>query len=141
MSLADNAFRKAIAVDRHNAVASFALANLLLAQEKESEAIEFLKYTVQINPLNHVAYRKLGDLFSRRQEFDLSFYAYNMSLRIKPEHPLLHYIIGQHYLHHKKDLSRAEQSYLKSLELDPFHRYSNQAKEAIKMIEAQSKNM
>jgi spermidine synthase len=131
---AENAMRNALAVNKRNADAAFALAELLNNSGKIDAALPYYKYTVTLDSSNYVAYRKLGDLFSQKQEFENAFYAYSMSVHIEPEQPVVYYILGQLNLNFKKDVPQAEQCFQKSLEIDPNHRYREQAIQMLKRI-------
>ena len=133
--LAVNSFKKAIATDHSNTAASFSLAELLSRLNRVIEAAHFFQYTVRYDPQNFHAYRRLGDLSTNRQNFDQAFDYYQRSAQINSQQPVLFYILGQIYFHHKKDYIKAIRSYQMSLELDPFHAYHKQAINALKELE------
>jgi spermidine synthase len=134
---AENTLRNALAVNNRNVDAAFALAELFNMTQRSEEAIPFYKYTVDLDSTNYVAYRKLGDLFSQKREFENAFYAYSMSVQIESVQPVVHYILGQLYLNYKKNVTQAEQCFQKSLEIDPNHRYREQAIQMLKRIREQ----
>jgi tetratricopeptide (TPR) repeat protein len=131
---AENTLRNALAVDKRNAEAAFALAENLNKAGRSDAAIPFYKYTVELDTTHHVAYRKLGDLFAQKQEFENAFYVYSRSVSIEPAQPVVYYILGQLYFNYKKDASRAEWCFQKSLEIDPNHRYREQAIQMLRKI-------
>jgi spermidine synthase len=130
--MAITSFKKAIAVNHYNSKASYALAELYSQLKKEDEALEFYRYTVHKNHDHYNAYRRLGDLYSKKKEFEAAYYYYRMSLDINYNQPIIHYIIGQINLNYKKDYPNAARRFQISLELDPYHRYSSQARQALK---------
>jgi spermidine synthase len=129
-------YKRAISVNRKNGVASMGLADLFTKMNKKDEAIDFYKYTVSIDTLNYRAYRRLGDLFTEKKQFDNAFYSYHMSHRLNDTQPVLHYILGQIYLNHKKNRDEATKYFRKSLELDPRHRYSSVAYDLLQKLES-----
>ncbi len=129
------AFKKSIAVNNYNTKASYALAVLLENMKNEEEAIEFYRYTAHYDSRDYNAERRLGDIYSRRKDFETALNYYRMSLSKNTDQPLLFYILGQIYYNYKNDYVRALEYYRKSLDLEPFHKYSQLAGEAIKQIE------
>ncbi|TFH00600.1 MAG: tetratricopeptide repeat protein, partial [Calditrichales bacterium] len=134
--LAITAFKKSLAVNHLNVRASFSLAELLLNQGRKAEAKEFYLYTVHYDPNHADAFRRLGDIYSGRKEFDNAFYAYRMSLEADDNQPVIHYILGQIYFNYKKDYPNAVRRFQKSLELNPSHHYNREAREMLRKIEA-----
>ncbi len=134
--LAITAFKKSIAVNHRNTGSSFALAEFLSRLGNFDEAFEFYKYTVHQNPTHSPAYRKMGDYYSKNQEFDNALYCYRMSLDINNNQPILHYICGQIYFNHKSDYGNAARNFQISLEQNPYHRYSQQAYDALRKLES-----
>jgi len=130
----ENVFRNALSIDSRNADAAFALAELLSSTKRSDQALPYYKYTIRLESANYVAYRKLGDLFSQKQEFENAFYAYSMSVHIEPAQPVVYYILGQLNLNYKKDARQAEYCFQRSLEIDPNHRYREQAILMLKKI-------
>ena len=134
--LAITAFKKSIAVNHRNTGSSNALAEFLNRLGNFDEAFEFYKYTVHQNPTHYHAYRKMGDYYSKNQEFDNALYCYRMSLDINNNQPILHYICGQIYFNHKSDYVNALRNFQISLEQNPYHRYRQQAYDALRKLES-----
>jgi len=129
------AFKKSIAVNNQNTNASFALATLLENIKKEDEAIEFYRYTAHYDSSDFNAPRRMGDIYTKRKDFESALYYYQLSLSINADQPLLYYILGQIFYNYKKDYALALKYYRQSLELEPFHKYSQLAGESIRQIE------
>jgi spermidine synthase len=133
--LAVTAYKKSLAVNHLNTSASFSLAEWLLQHKQEAEAIEFFRYTAYYDPDDYQAMRRLGDIYSVKKDFDQAFYYYTLSLTRNDHQPLLHYILGQIYANHKNDPVNALKSLKRSLELNPYHHYNKQAREAVSRLE------
>jgi len=133
--MAVTAFKKAIAVNHHNTRASYALAEYLLQLGREAEAIEFFRYTAFYDQQDYQALRRLGDIYTKKNDFDRAFDYYHESVMRHDEQPILHYILGQIYANYKNDPDMALKSFRKSLQLNPYHHYNQRAKKAIASLE------
>ncbi len=135
MDGAVTAFKKSIAVNHNNTKASSALAVLLQTLKREDEAIDFYRYTAHYDSNDYNAYRRLGDIYTGKRDFESALNNYRMSLSRNADQPLLYYILGQIYYNYEKDYARALENFKRSLELDPSHKYSQLATEAIAQTE------
>jgi len=133
--MAVTAFKKSIAVNHHNTRASYALAEYLLQLGREDEAIEFFRYTAFYDQQDYQALRRLGDIYTKKNDFDSAFDYYHESVMRHDEQPILHYILGQIYANYRNDPAMALKSFRKSLQLNPYHHYNQRAKKAIASLE------
>ncbi|MCP4726963.1 MAG: tetratricopeptide repeat protein, partial [bacterium] len=94
-------YEKALKLDSDNSTALYNLALTLFKKGDEVSGIEYLKRAGsadKIGEIAHLAYAKLGVIFTERKDYDLALKYLKLAVSINPKDPIDRYNLGIVYL-------------------------------------------
>jgi len=98
---AEKAFLKAIewqaGAQRKNGEAYIGLGDLLIQQNRASEAVSYLQQAIEIAPRESRAHEKLGNAYLNLSQLPAAQDQLETAVGLDPENPSLHYLLGSIY--------------------------------------------
>lgn len=94
---AEDAFRKAVALDADSAIARSKLGVALARQRRLDEGIEALRQAIQLNPRYAAAYSNLGNVYREQGRMDEALRAYQQAIEADPDYWVAHQNLGTLY--------------------------------------------
>ena len=94
------------------------LGNTLLGQGKVDEAIACYRHAIELNPKLSPAYHNIGEILSRKQEWQEAINAYRHSIQVKPDNAGSYYGLAK-ALFVQEYWEEAVASYRKAIQFNP----------------------
>ena len=117
---AEEALRKAIALDAQATDSLSSLGNVLRAQKRYTEAITLHQQATTLDPGDPELWSNLGTAHQHNKQYPEAEAAFKKAIELDPQRAELHYNYGNNLLADRQ-LQRAEQAFLIALALDPTH--------------------
>ena len=115
---AEAELRTAISLDAKLPAVHFVLSEIEIGNHQIDQGIEDLKLELSINPNDSMAWYRLGDAYSRQENWDSAVPQLQRSIWLNPFFSAPFIILGKCYLK-QKNYPNAESNLKRALELDP----------------------
>jgi tetratricopeptide (TPR) repeat protein len=106
------------------------LGNLLMATERDVEALSYLERAIRLDPLNEIAFTNAGMILAALGRYDEARQYLRMAARIDPSIWVPHFYLGQ-IAQAQGRFDEAREAFAEALRLDPENRRVREAREAL----------